>query len=133
MVGDAVAAGSSINDASDIIDMADYDSVMFVTTITDSAATGVAEILIEQNDANSGSGMAAITGSTATVTSEQNDDLNGKTLITEVFRPSKRYVRATRKSATANIAYGECIAILVPRRRPADTHASVADSAYVAN
>lgn len=132
-VGAAVAAGASIDSNSTIIDMQDYESVLFVTTITDSVATGVATLVIQANDANSDSGMAAVTGTSATVTCAVNDDVNGTTLISELRLPSQRYVQATRTSATANIAYGEVYALLTPRRRPAAAHATNSDTAYVSN
>lgn len=131
VIAAAVAAGSSINDASGIIDMADYESVAFVAPISDSAATGVATLSVQANDANSGTGMAAVEGATATITSAANDDLNGTALIAEVRKPGQRYLRAVRTSATANIAYGEVIAILTPHRRPAEKGETVAASAYV--
>lgn len=133
VVGAAVAAGSTIDDNSSRIDMTDYESVTFITTMTDSVATGVATLEIQQSDADSDDDMTAISGSAATATSATNDDLNGKALQTEVYHPAKRYVQATRKSATANIAYGEVIALLVPRQKPVTAHSTIADSARVAN
>jgi len=110
-VAAAVAAGSSIDNDSAIVDMQGFDGVVFLSTITDSVDTGVATMTIEQNTANSSSGMAALAGAVATATSGANDDLNGKLLAVDVYRPRERYLRAARISATANIAYGECIAI----------------------
>ena len=57
--GAAVTAGSSIDNNSSRIDMADYESVTFFTTISDSVATGVAALTVEENTADSDSGMAA--------------------------------------------------------------------------
>lgn len=132
-VNDAVVAGSSIDDNSTIIDMADYESVMFVVPITDSVDTGVATLKIEQNSANSDTGMTAVSGAAATATSASNDDLNGTVLIAEVHKPSERYVQAVVTSATANIAYGATVAYLVPKRKPATQGATVSDTAYVSN
>lgn len=109
--GAAVAAGSSIDNNSSRIDMAGYEGVVFFTTVTDSVDTGVAALTIEQNTADSDSGMAALSGAVATLTSGDNDDLNGKVLAVDVYRPKERYVQAVRTSATANIAYGEIYAI----------------------
>lgn len=110
-VGAAVAAANSTDANSSRLDMAGWDGVVFLTTITDSVATGVATLKVEANTADSDSGMAAITGATATATSAANDDLNGQLLIVDVFRPQKRYVQGVRTSATKDIAFGECIAI----------------------
>lgn len=133
VVGAPVAAGSTIDSNSSRIDMQNYESVTFVAPMTDSVATGIAALKIEQNDDDSDSGMAAISGTTATVTSAADDDLNGTALVAEVVNPSKRYIQAVRTSATANIAYGSVIALLVPRRLPAVQGATVSDTARVAN
>lgn len=126
-VGAPVAAGATIDNNSDRIDMTDYESVTFIAMVTDSVATGVATLTVEANDADSDSGMAAIAGAAATATSAANDDINDKMLIVEVARPAKRYLQAVRSSATANIAYGSVIAILKPRRVPVTNHSTVLD------
>ena len=129
----AVSAGSSIDNDSAIVDTQGYDGVLFVTTITDSVDTGVATMTVEQNTANSASGMAALAGAVATATSGANDDLNGKVLMVDVYRPRERYLRVNRASATANIAYGECHAILYKgiKQPVSQASADVADSAVV--
>lgn len=132
-VGAAVSAASNTDSNSSRIDMAGYESVLFVTTMTDSVATGVATLTIEANDADSDSGMAAVSGTASTATCATNDDINGLTLISELRNPAKRYVQAVRTSATANIAYGEILAILTPRRLPVSQHTTNSDVAYVAN
>jgi hypothetical protein len=132
-VNAALTASSSIDDNSDRIDMSGYESVTFVTPITDSAATGVATLTVQANDDDSDTGMAAVTGGAATATCAVNDDLNGTLLIAEYRKPldGDRYVQATLTSATANIAYGATLAILRPLRRPATQGATVSDTAYV--
>jgi hypothetical protein len=132
-VGAAVANASNTDSNSTRIDMADYESVAFVCTITDCAATGVAVLKIEQNDTDADSGMTLVTGTDATITCAVNDDQNGKTLIAELRNPTKRYVQAVRTSATANIAFGEVIAILTPKRTTGAQHSTVADRNFVAN
>jgi len=124
-----VAAGSSIDSNSDILDMANWDGVIFVVPVTDSVDTGVATLTIEQNTANSDTGMAALSGATATATSAANDDLNNTLLIVDVYRPRERYVQGVVTSATANIAYGNMVAIqyqgrAAPVTQPASVQAS---------
>lgn len=133
VVGALVAAGSSIDNNSTRIDMQNYESVMFVAPITDSVATGVATLEIQSSDADSDTAMAVIDGTAATVTSATNDDVNGTALYAEIYHPAKRYVQATRKSATANIAYGDIIAILVPRQKPSVNGATVSNGASTFN
>lgn len=132
-VNAAVAAASNTDDNSTIIDMNGYESVTFVVPITDSVATGVATLKIEQNTVNSDVGMTAVSGAAATVTCAVNDDVNGTLLVAEVRKPSQRYVQAVITSATANIAFGDTIAILKPLRVPASQGATVSDTAYVSN
>lgn len=126
-----VTAGASIDDNSTIIDMADYESAVFVVAITDSVDTGVATMTIQGNSANSDSGMTAITGAAATATSAANDDLNGTVLAVEIHNPASRYIQATLTSATANIAYGDTVAYLKPRRMPVTQGATVSAATVV--
>lgn len=132
-VNDAIVAGSSIDDDSAIVDTQGFDGVIFAVPITDSVQNGVATMTVEQNTLNSASGMAALSGAVATATSAANDDLNGKLLIVDVYRPRERYVRTNLASATANIAYGETIAILYSGIKFPITQdtAEVADSTVV--
>lgn len=111
IAGAAVVAGSAINDAGAAIDTLGADSVMFVAPIDDSVATGVATVEVHGSDA-SGSGFAKLALDTVSLTCAVNDDINGKVLCVEVLKPRHRYIKLVRKSATANIAYGEALAIL---------------------
>lgn len=125
-VGAPVAAALNTDSNSDRIDMAGYEGVLFVCPIEDSVATGVATLRIEQNTADSDAGMAVIAGSAATATSAANDDLNGKVLVVDVYRPRERYIQAVRISATANIAFGTLTAILYgPKTGPVTAHSTV--------
>ena len=132
LVGAAVAAGASIDSNSDRIDMTGYEAVAFVTTITDSVDTGVAALEIQQNDADSDTGMTAVDGTEARLTSAANDDLNGKALISELRKPSARYVQAVRSSSTA-ISPTARSALLTPLRVPVVQHSSIGDRAAVSN
>ena len=126
-----VAAGSTIDDNSDRIDMSGWDGVVFIAPITDSVATGVAALTVEQNDDDSGSGMTALAGAVATATCAVNDDLNDSLLVVDVYKPRKRYLQGVLTSTTANIAFGNTIAILYKSRgvMPVAEDASIADAA----
>jgi len=113
----AVVAGAAIDDDSAIIDMAGFEGVILMTTIEDSVDTGVATLTVEQNVVNSATGMAALAGAVATLISAADDDLNGKLLVVDVYRPAERYLRVNRASATANIAYGPVIAVRYGARK----------------
>lgn len=132
-VGALVAASSSIDDNSTRIDMAGFESVMFFTTITDSVSGGVAAMEIQSNTIDSDTGMTAVSGTSATITSGTNDDLNSTLLVSELRKPTNRFVQATRSSATQNIAYGEVYALLKPLRLPAEQGATVSDVAFISN
>lgn len=103
----AVAAGSSTDSNTSILDMSGFNGCMAFVTLTDSADTGVATLNMQGNTINSDTGMATITGATATATSAANDDLNSTVLLVDVYKPVKRYIQANVVSATANIAFGE--------------------------
>jgi len=133
VVGAPLAASSSIDNNSSRVDMTNYDSVVFIAVIDDSVATGVAGLKIEQSDEDGDAQMALVSGSAVTKTSAVNDDLNGLALVTEVFRPTKRYVQAVRTSTTANIAFGSVIAILKPRVMPVTQGSTIAATALVTN
>lgn len=128
-----ISAASSTDANSDILDMSGWDGVVFVAPIEDSVATGVATLKVEQNTANQDSGMAALAGATAAVTSAQNDDVNGTLLVVDVYRPRERYVQGVLTSATANIAFGTMIAIQYRgRKAPVTQGATVSASVTVA-
>lgn len=127
-----VAAATGTDSNSDRLDMQNYEGVIFIVPITDCLDTGVATLTIEQNTADSDTGMAALSGATATATSAANDDLNNTLLIVDVFRPLERYVQAVVTSATADIAFGTMTAIQYgPKKAPVTQPASVQASTQV--
>lgn len=130
--GAAVAAANNTDDNSSRFDMAGYDGILFVTTITDSVQNGVATLTVEANTADSDSGMAAISGAVATKTCAVTDDINGTLLIVDVYRPLKRYVQGVRTSSAANIAFGEIHAIRYQgKKAPVTQGATVSASTQV--
>jgi hypothetical protein len=127
-----VAAADDTDSNSDILDVGDCDGVIFIVPITDSVATGVATLNVQGNTANSDGGMATITGATATVTCAISDDLNDELLIVDVQRPLKRYIQGNVTSATANIAFGNMIAIKYAMKdAPVTAHSSISASTQV--
>lgn len=131
-VGAPVAAAANTDQNSDRLDMSGWDGVMFIVPITDSVATGVATLTVEQNTSDSDTGMAALSGAVATKTCVVNDDINNQLLIVDVYRPRERYVQGVITSGTANIAFGNTIAIQYQGRKPPVTQpTSVAASTQV--
>ena len=109
--GALVTNANNTNDNSSRFDMAGYDGIIFLTTITDSATGGVATLTVEASTTDADTYMAAITSASAAKTCASGDDINGTLLIVDVYRPLKRYVQGVRTSSVANIAFGEIIAI----------------------
>jgi len=131
-VNETLKNANNTDDNSDILDMSGYEGVVFICPITDSVDTGVAAMTVEQNTSNSDSGMAAISGGSATATSAANDDLNNTLLVVDVYKPLERYVQAVLTSTTANIAFGNTIAIRYGARKgPITEDSSVQNSAIV--
>jgi len=106
-----IAAASNTDNDTSVFDMLGFKNALFITTITDCAATGVATLTVDTNTTNAVGGTA-VTGASAAATCAADDDLNGTLLAVEVENVLERYVYANRASATANIAFGECIVIL---------------------
>jgi len=132
--GAPIAAASNTDSNSDRIDTAGYDGVRFICPITDSVATGVATLTVEQNTADSDSGMAALSGGAATATCTVTDDLNDQLLIVDVLKPLERYVQAVRTSATAAIAFGTLIVELYgPHKAPITDDDTILDIEIIAS
>lgn len=121
-----VAAASSTDSNSDILDMSGFEGVIFIVPITDSAATGVATLNVQENTANSDSGMTTVDSATETCTA--NDDINNTLLIVAIHKPLERYIQGNVTSATANIAFGNMIAIKYGAKKlPITDDSSVSD------
>ncbi len=121
-----VAAASSTDSNSDILDMSGFEGVIFIVPITDSAATGVATLNVQENTANSDSGMTTVDSATKTCTA--NDDINNTLLIVAIHKPLERYIQGNVTSATANIAFGNMIAIKYGAKKlPITDDSSVSD------
>jgi hypothetical protein len=111
-IGALVAAANNTDSNSSRVDMAGYDSCLFLAEVAVSANTGVATLTIEggTTDADPGAGNA-LTGATATATDGSGGALNNMLLAINVHQPAKRYLQAVRTSAVANITFGPVIAI----------------------
>lgn len=108
-VENAASAGTSDVDT-DVLDMAGYDAVAFVAALGDVTNTSVLALSIRQSDNSDGSSSSAITGASAGYTAAASDADN-KLLVTEVIRPSKRYVFARLARGTANAVVDSIVAI----------------------
>lgn len=120
--GWTVAAGQS-NVASDIVDTAGYDGIRFILAmgaITSGAATSAN---VQQNTANSASGMADLAGSSVTI-ADTNDN---KLIVIEVIKPQERYLRLETLRATQDSAIdGLIVELFNPRTMPVTQDSTVA-------
>lgn len=128
-VSAAAAAGQTAVNSS-ILDMQGFDGVLFLVLTGDVSDTSVLTLKAEQNAVNSGTGMAALSGSAAFTAGATSAD--NKILSLDVFKPSKRYLRAALTRATANAAVDGIIAIQYgAQNRPAAHDVSVIASALL--
>ena len=123
----AAAAAAQTAIESDILDMAGYEGVLFLAMLGDVADTCVLGLAAQQNTANSGTGMATLSGSSTFTAGATSAD--SKVLALDVYRPRERYVRAYLTRTTANAVIGGIIAIQYgAAKKPTSQHASVIDS-----
>ena len=102
----AVAAGTTdIN--SDIIDMANWDGVLFITSFGTITAGAVTSVLIQQDTDSAGGTMTALLGSGQAVADTDDD----KCVIHDLYKPLERYVRATVDRGTQNAVINSIVAV----------------------
>lgn len=95
--GYTVSAGTSdVN--SDIVDTAGYDWVRFIVAFGAIVSGAATSVKVQENDANSGTGMDDLEGSSITI----GDTDDNKLAIVEIYRPRMRYLRLVTKRATQN-------------------------------
>lgn len=107
-VSNAAAAAQTAIESS-ILDMHGFDGVLFVALLGDVSDTCVLGLAAEQNDENSGSGMATLAGAvsfTAGATSADN-----KMLVLDVYKPRQQFVRAKLTRTTADAVVSGIVAI----------------------
>ena len=104
---EAATAAGTTDIESAIVDMAGYEGVVFFTTFGTITSGAVTSIKVQQNTANSTSGMADLTGTGITVA----DDDDGQTFAIEVYRPREQYLQCVVDRGTQNAVVGEIYAI----------------------
>lgn len=95
------AAGTTKR-TSDILDMAGYDGVIFVAHLGTLITAGTLDVYVEQNTANSTSGMARLATTTVHTVTSGDAALTQSCVIVEVFRPVERYLQLNITPATQN-------------------------------
>lgn len=115
--GWTVAAGTSAVN-SNIIDMQGYRGIRFIVGFGAIVSTAVTSTKVQQNSANSGTGMADLAGSSISVA----DTDDNKVIVSDILFPTKRYVRLAISRGTANATIDFAIAELYhPHELPVDT------------
>lgn len=129
-VVEAAAGAAQTALESDIVDMAEYEGVVFVALTGDVTDTCVLGLNVEHGDEAGGGDMADTTATASFTAGATNAD--SKILAVDVYRPTKRYVRAVLTRTTANAVVGGIIAIKYgPRKAPVTQDATVIDSEIV--
>jgi hypothetical protein len=122
----AQAAGIT-NVNSSVIDMAGYEGVQFTAlfgTITTTAVTG---IKVQQGNQSDGSDMTDLAGTALAIP----DTASNKVLISEIYKPTKRYVRLVVTRGTANAVIDGVLAQQFGARvNPPTNDSSVAATEY---
>ncbi len=95
------AAGTTKRTSS-IIDMAGYDGVLFVAHFSTIIAAGTIDVFVEQNTANSTSGMARLATTTAWTVTTPNAALTQSAICVDVYRPRERYLQCNITPAAQN-------------------------------
>lgn len=95
-----VAAGTGDTQAGITIDTAGYEAILFGVYLGTITASAVTTIKVQAGDAANGSDMADISGASVSVPDTGDDKL---WLATEIYRPTKRYLRVAVVRSTANV------------------------------
>lgn len=120
--GYVVAAGATAV-TSDIVDCAGYDGVRFILAMGAITTNAVTSVKVQQNTANSTSGMADIVGSSVTIA----DSDDNKMIIIEIIKPQERYLQVVTSRATQNaVIDGLYAEFFNPRTKPVTQDSTVA-------
>jgi hypothetical protein len=120
--GYTVVAGTSAL-TSDIVDTAGYDGVRFILMLGTITSGAVTSSKLQQNDANTTSGMADLVGSSITIA----DTDDNKMVIHQIWRPQERYLQMVISRGTQNaVIDGLIVELYNPRTEPVTQDSTVA-------
>jgi hypothetical protein len=118
-VASSATAGTSTV-TTDVVDMKGFDGCVFLALLGDIVDTSELTLTVQHGDEADGSDMADTTV-TATYTADATD-ADDDVLAVEIFRPIKRYVRATLDRGIANATVGGVVAIQTDAKNRPTTH-----------
>ena len=123
-VEDGAVAGVTVL-TSDVIDMQNFDGLVFLAALGDVLATAVNVLQAQHSDVGDGSGMTNIVASVVSWTADATDADN-KLMLLEIFRPTKRFLRVTLTRTVANTVLDGIFAFQSsPALAPVTQHSSV--------
>ena len=123
-VENAAVAGVTVL-TSDVIDMQNFDGLVFLAALGDVLDTGVNVLQAQHSDVGDGSGMNDIAASVVSFTAGASDADN-KLMLLEIFRPTKRFLRVTLTRSVANTVLDGIFAFQSnPAEAPVTQHSSV--------
>lgn len=96
---------------SDIIDMQGWEGVVFIAGLGTLLEGGTLDVFVDQNTANSTSGMARLATTTAHTVTAANALLAKSAIIVEVHKPQERYLQCNITPATQNAVILGIVAI----------------------
>ncbi|ODN68409.1 hypothetical protein [Methylobrevis pamukkalensis] len=118
----AVAAGQTDQNGA-VLDMANFDGVMFIAAFGTLATGAVTGLKAQQGQEANLADAADLAGSALDIAASDDNRL----LVLDIFRPAERYVRAVVTRGTADAVIDCVIAIQYgPRRGPVSQDATVA-------
>ncbi len=103
----SVPAGQTVQNGS-VVDMSGFEGVQFVALFGTLSANQVTSMKVQQGSAADGSDMVDLAGSLHAALADTD---GGKCLVTDLFRPQKRYVRCVVTRAGANAVIDGVIAL----------------------
>lgn len=95
------AAGTTKRTSS-IIDMSGYDGVLFIIGLGTLIEAGTLDGFVEQNIANSASGMARLATTSAYTVTAADALKTQSCILVDVFRPQERYLQCNITPASQN-------------------------------
>jgi len=101
-------ASGTADRTGDIIDTAGYESVVFLVKVAAVEASGTNSIKVQQNTANSTSGMADLEGTSISIA----DDDDNQIFAIEIVKPLERYLRLYVDKDTSHACAESAVAIL---------------------
>ena len=107
-----------------ILDMANYDGVLFIIGLGTIIEAGTLDGFVEQNIANSTVGMARLATTSAYTVTAADAAKTQSCILIDVFRPQERYIQANITPAVQNAVVLGCVAIQYSGRVKPETQGS---------